>query len=93
MLLWTTKERSERSQSNVVSSELSRRDFVALTGVGLAGATAASAYQAPKKLYAYMTRHRENDSAGRQDRSAQAGLREVRESLTDHREITGPRVS
>jgi 6-phosphogluconolactonase len=33
----------------------SRRDFLALTGAGLAGATVASAYQAPKKLYAYVS--------------------------------------
>jgi 6-phosphogluconolactonase len=35
--------------------ELSRRDFLAFTGVGLAGATVVSAYQTPKKLYAYVS--------------------------------------
>jgi 6-phosphogluconolactonase len=37
-----------------MNTEQSRRDFLAITGTALAGATVASAYQAPKKLYAYV---------------------------------------
>ena len=37
-----------------MTNECSRRDFFALTGTALAGATVASAYQAPKKLYAFV---------------------------------------
>src|SRR5258708_15635250 len=36
-------------------NDQSRRDFLAFTGTALAGAAAASAYQAPKKLYAYVS--------------------------------------
>jgi len=34
---------------------LSRRELLALTGTALAGATAVSAYQAPKRIYAYVS--------------------------------------
>ena len=41
-----------------MNTDLSRRDLLALTGIGLAGATSALAYQsanaAPKKLYAFV---------------------------------------
>src|ERR1700737_2304694 len=36
-----------------MSEELSRRNFLALTGAALASAPVASAFQSPKKLYAY----------------------------------------
>ncbi len=36
-----------------MKSDLSRRDLLALAGLGLAGATSALAFQASKKLYAY----------------------------------------
>jgi 6-phosphogluconolactonase len=36
-----------------MKSELSRRDMLALAGLGLAGATSALAFQGSKKLYAY----------------------------------------
>lgn len=38
-----------------MNGESSRRDFLALTGTALAGAAALEAYQAPKKLYAYVS--------------------------------------
>ena len=38
-----------------MSDNLSRRNFVALTGAALAGASAVSAFQSPKKLYAYVS--------------------------------------
>lgn len=37
-----------------MNRELSRRDFLALAGGALAAGTTASAYQAPRKLYAYV---------------------------------------
>jgi hypothetical protein len=36
-----------------MSEDLSRRNFLTLTGAALAGATPAPAFQPPKKLYAY----------------------------------------
>ena len=55
MLCWTTKERKRKEQINVMNEDLTRRNVLALTGAALAGAVAASAYQAPKKLYAYVS--------------------------------------
>jgi 6-phosphogluconolactonase len=41
-------------KSDAMKSDLSRRDLLALAGLGLAGATSTLAYQGSKKLYAYV---------------------------------------
>jgi hypothetical protein len=38
-----------------MSENLSRRDFLAVTGAALASAPAAFAFQSPKKLYAFVS--------------------------------------
>ena len=45
----------QRSESNVMNGNLSRRDLLALSGAALAGATKLSAFQSTKKLYAYVS--------------------------------------